>query len=334
MNNFLPSRKTLTGEERLPNRRVIVEFKSYPNPNDEVGKEIIKLNGDGKQLDGIDIKFSVERTYSAQNPSATISIANLTLPDIQFLTTWTPWTQGQWGLKQMRIFAGYGDDVSSTNRSSLIFAGDLRYAMPTIPPDIWLECHGVENYSDITKTLSKTLDIKTNVKGVCENVAKWLGYSLVWDDLIPESVNKVIDRFNYTGSAAGLMRHIEQALGVVATVENNNLYIRPNKGVAITSVGYGTQDEIVFDSPKTDYDILCSEATGMIGMPCISPIGANITMLLNPRIKSGQILRLESRILPKSANGLYFVRKVTHEGHLRGQNFYTHIESTRIIRRR
>jgi hypothetical protein len=100
--------------------------------------------------------------------------------------------------------------------------------------------------------------------------------------------------------------------------------------------------------PSGDIPVI-SVATGLIGVPEQTQAGINIRVLLNPAIKIGQLIRLDSQInqfrfgldtqsqrnnvsialqnqlAPNSGDqqGLYYVMTANHTGDTRGQDWYT-----------
>ena len=64
-------------------------------------------------------------------------------------------------------------------------------------------------------------------------------------------------------------------------------------------------------------------------MPQPNALGLSAKMLLDPTVACGSLVKLESKRIP-AANGFYWVYKLTHEGGLRENSFYTTIEARRL----
>lgn len=110
------------------------------------------------------------------------------------------------------------------------------------------------------------------------------------------------------------------------------------------------QDGQVQFVPKTGYipetPILITPSTGLIGVPEQSQTGLKVRVLLNPSIKIGRVIKLDSSdinqlrygldqgsvktnlVMPKgvtkvNADGLYYVMRAEHTGDSRGTPWYT-----------
>lgn len=101
--------------------------------------------------------------------------------------------------------------------------------------------------------------------------------------------------------------------------------------------------------PLTSYipggTVIITPQTGLIGIPEQTQNGLSVRVLMNPNIKIGQTIKLDSTInelrlgldtqsvgnnlslrqgaAKKNANGLYYVMKAEHTGDTRGNNWYT-----------
>ena len=104
------------------NRVCFLEVETNDNGNKQL-----------KRLQGLAIKGRVSRKMSAVESEATVSVANLTKSDIEYLTTFTsPYVKPQ-SKKLIRIYAGY-----SQTGWGKIFEGDITEALPSDLPDTWV----------------------------------------------------------------------------------------------------------------------------------------------------------------------------------------------------
>jgi len=106
------------------------------------------------------------------------------------------------------------------------------------------------------------------------------------------------------------------------------------------------QDEKVVYISKTSYlpgeAVLLSDATGLIGTPQQTNEGLNVKSLLNPMIKIGGRVKIDSRVvierqkinfsvpgspsnipMPLSTDGVYYVMVVEYQGDTRGTEWYS-----------
>lgn len=272
----------------MKHRKIIIEFKTPA--------------GD-KQLDGIEVKFSVEKLMSAVMNKANIEICNLTQEDIEYLTTYTSQFIAINERKRIRIFAGYEEDGVS-----LIFDGDIVEGMPSQPPDRWIRCKALSGYYSNKEVVSKTITGDVSVKEVCNEASKLLKIPMIY-----ESVNlKKISDFSFTGDKTKILKDLNELGGITAYEDDGTLFV------------------IDKDKPRTSLDVrYIDETSGLIGIPKPDPIGIELTVLLDNSLKIGQRIYIESKIFP-SASGEYFIYELNHTGDLRGVEFYTKIKARRF----
>lgn len=266
-------------------RKVIVEFYTPEG---------------SKRLDGIQVRFDILKTMSSVMNQASIELCNLTMPDIEYLTTYTSQFIAIQKRKRIRLFAGYDDMVA------LIFDGDIVEASPTSPPDIWLRCKALSGYYNNKDTVSKSIAGNVEIKDICEQATNLLGLSLNFES----ETLKTISDFSFTGDKLKIIKEINELAGVVAYEEDGILNVL-DKGKS-----------------KSGDTLLINKDCGMIGVPRIDPLGIEVKMLLNNTVRIGQKVKLESVMIP-SADGVYYIYEIKHEGDLRGVPFYTTIKARR-----
>lgn len=144
----------------MKQRKVIVEFQTQTG---------------AKRLDGIEVKFNVEKVASSIMNKASIDICNLTNDDIAYLTTYTSQFMSKNVRKRIRLFAGYDDKVS------LIFDGDITEAMPDGTLDRWLKCKALTGYYNNKDNISITLYGDKTIQEICSEVASQLGLLLQYE---------------------------------------------------------------------------------------------------------------------------------------------------------
>ena len=97
----------------LKNRNIILQFTGE--------------NGE-KTIDGLNIRFSVRQVCYAFGSQAQISIFNLSMQDVNYLTLFSPFFSSK-KRNTVKISAGYDNNIQP------IFEGDVWQALPTK----WLE---------------------------------------------------------------------------------------------------------------------------------------------------------------------------------------------------
>lgn len=267
-----------------------------------------------KVIEGLNVRFSVKIFSQAGLPSeATIDVYNLNDKDLQYLTT-TVDTQTQ---KQnlFQLYAGYEGDVK------LIYSGQIMQAVPDSYPDVILSIRGISG----AKWWGHNIQLqssKLTVMGLIERAAQAMGYTINIDQRLRRNnvlLNTVVDEFSFSGSPMRLLEIAQEKMGGITT----------DKDTVFISV---VNDQINVWSPatqETDSILLINAQSGMIGLPQPTPGGCKVKILLNNSIKTGDIVQVQStRVTP--VNGIYYVISITHEGELRGNNWYTTLECARI----
>lgn len=265
----------------FPRRKIIVSFSLK--------------DGGVKTIEGVNVKFSIDKMCYAFGGQAQISIANLTMEDITYLTTFlSPFLSSE-KRKQVAISAGYEGEVKE------LFCGDVWTALPSKSGgDIWLDIKAIKSFFNSSTMGSRTITgEKIPAQEVCKRVAAWSGLKFEW---LSKS-KKTLDSFAYTGSITDAIRKISEIDDIVAFEEDGAL-------------------KVIDKKPQPKGMRLISEQTGMIGMPKISHFGVEVKTLLDNTVKLGTSIQLESKLVP-AASGQYWVYGVTHRGSLREQEFYS-----------
>lgn len=270
--------------------------------NRVVTVEFIAANGQIKRLEGIDVRFNVKKYMGQVMNEANIEIWNLPQEDIEYLTTFT----SQWiainQRKRIRISAGYKD----TN-IGLLFDGDIVEALPSVPPDVCLRCKARSGAYGNSTIISKSITNPVSVKDVFKQASQWTGLTI--NDYT--TTNRKLDSFFYTGSATQLINQINNIPDIIAYEDDGALCI--------------------VDKAKPDIKKgirLVNKDSGMIGIPQPDALGVKVRLLLDPNIRIGQQIKVESIAIP-ACNGIYTIYELEHSGELRGSDFYTEITARR-----
>lgn len=264
--------------------------------------EFITANGQAKRLDGIDIQFQVEKHLGAVMNEANITIYNLTREDIEYLTTFTSQWIAYQQRKRIRIFAGYED-----TSVGLIFDGDIVEALPSMPPDIALRCKARSGAYNNSTMISKSITEPIAVKDLLQQAGSWTGLTI--ND--HTTTDKKVNGFYYTGSVTQLIGQLNDIPDIIAYEDDGTLWVVDKK-----DTNTGMQMRVI------------NKDSGMIDIPQPNALGINVKMLLDPAIKLGQQIKVESSLIP-ACNGIYTIYELKHSGHLRGNEFYTDITARR-----
>lgn len=283
-------------------RQAFVTFpESIKNGQQVVGQRV-------KKLEGVNLRFNTN-TFSpvGVTAQANITVYNLNKEDLGLLTT----TSLSWIAKRayIQLYAGYEDDCKC------IFSGQISNAPPEGNPDIGLRITGISSVDwmaqsiNIEKNNIKLVDLIDYAGSVTNTnviLPTWLRNSNKW-------LNKQLDSFSYTGTPMGLLRAVSDAMGGFSF----------NREVPLINI-YNDQIYVWSVEKQNSTHLLINENTGMIGYPRPTSFGLEVTILMNPSVKVGDLIRLESKRIPL-VNGDYFVVSINHEGELRGNDWYTNL---------
>lgn len=280
--------------------RVIIPEFYFPNTTNILTQDEKRANA--KRLEGISVRFKITKYRNAVMNKAQISIANLERADIEYLTTFTSWALAIAKRKRIRIFAGY-----KSQSVGLLFDGDITYATPTMPPDIWLNCEALSGFYDNQNVMSLSMEGQITLKEICQKVADELGLRLSYQT----TINKKVDGFVYCGGARNVLYKLNTLADITVYEDMGTLVVAD-----LYKLVEGSRVKVI------------NMDTGLIGIPRPDPLGVKLTVLLDPTVKLGDTIKLESTRIP-SASGYYYIYTLTHEGTSRENAFYTHLECRR-----
>ena len=261
-----------------------------------------------KEIKNISIKGRITRKMSETGSTASISIANLSREDVEYLTTYTSPYVDQRKKKQINIFAGY-----ESTGDGMIFSGDIYSALPEGLPDTWLKIKAKTEFFNQQNIISISQG-KTNTKNLAAITANQLGLSLDWRS----KSEKFIDTFNFTGAKAKLINKLNQLDDFIAFVDKGTLIVidkgeEPPEDKAETS-----------NTKKKGFIKLINKKSGMIGLPQPDEYGIKVKILLDPAVNLGDWFKLESERLP-IVNGFYQVYEMVYDFAAREPQYYIEI---------
>lgn len=302
--------------DKLENRTVSVTIQKL-NENNEIEMK--------KVFDNINVKFN----YSFYIGSAMYGVGNISICGLDRLTldqliSFASQSTVLKEKKLIKVEAGYGD------KKALIIDGSIMSAIPTAPPDIWLNCEVINSYELQKQHITLTIDEGLTLQEYAELIAKTINVPLEMRIKDTNYLSKKMSGQSFGGDVFKLVKTITRAFNFKSQDTEVYKYGRiasylVNNTLVVDYANLRNNDE------RTKNPILISKDTGMVGLPEMSMAGelVNITTLLKPEIKTGDVLKLESEQL-KSANGLYYVQGITYTGEFRGTSWYSTLTCWRI----
>lgn len=286
------------------------------------GSSII-INPGGVQQHELKIAFDISKSISSTQNSAEIRIWNLSestrnsigkeLDDITLEAGYMPPSElGGIGYIDFSGLTSNGRAVSSSASVSggnvgIIFKGQIRDVEHTRDgPDIITTLKSGEGDKAFRKaTISKTFRAGTKVKDVVEDIYKQFEKEGIsrgeWK--FPDDMTDFKRPYSMCGGCKREMDTLGRGKKFYWSIQNGTMEVIPHDGY----VG-----GIALITPQT----------GMIDVPAITDNGVKVSCLLNPEIRPGRRVRVESSVLEmNAANGEYRVSEANYNGDNRDGDF-------------
>ena len=246
------------------------------------------------------ITASGQKFANALQDECTIQIANLQQQTRNLLATQlTPFNRDQ-ARKSVTLSAGR----VSTGLFPL-YSGDIVECTPSQPPNIVLTIKSKTCQFFKNMLVAQSQNLTAPLSQITQQVASTMGLGTRF-----EATDKTIANYSYTGSAIKQVDKLGDAGAVDAYVDGQTLVVK-DKG-----------------EPLKNETLVCSEQTGMIGIPELTEYGVRVKMLLAPTLKLGGSINLTSVLMPL-LNGVYVIYKLGFEIASRDTNFYSIIEAAK-----
>lgn len=256
----------------------------------------------------LNVKFNFQKYIgNIMYGSGKVSICGLPRNIIEVLIGFTDTETELQKRRIIKVSAGY-----EGQQLGLMVNGTIKSAMPSMPPDVWIDCDVINNYEalnnqSINFSTKETMPLSDYINLVASNLGLQQDIRITNADAINISQQNIT-----AGTIFDIVYSITNvSFPIVAYIENETLI-----------VDYAV--EPLNNDERYINPIEINKNTGMVGLPQLLNAGkiANITTLLNTSIKTGDIIKVESSQIP-SANGLYYVIGMTYNGEFRGNNWYS-----------
>lgn len=191
--------------------------------------------------------------------------------------------------------AGYEGNVK------LLFKGEIRNVFQSkISTDRLLTVYAGDGERDWqTSIFNKTFTENITVKSAIEEILATFKESTIGSiEGIPDIANKLRGQ-TLSGSSKDLMDNLANEYGFNWNIQDGQIIVSP--------VGQPLQ---------SNQAVLISSATGMLGSPTITEIGADVTSLLNPNLLPNRAFKIESVNTEVQLGNLFFrnVKRTNAEG--------------------
>lgn len=257
----------------------------------------------GGSKDSLDFRFEGEKVGDIC-PRFKVGILGLSKEHINQLTVWNP-VEAITKARKIQVFAGYEKD----SLLNPIFEGYVLNAMPTNPPEMWMNFDCIYGLGQLTQIRDQKV-MHESLETIAKELAWNLDMKFYWAS---EKVDKdKKSKFVLAGSKMDCLRKF---------VDSNGLMVYNDGGILTFSDVRGWNGKV-----KRPTNI--SIDTGMLGLGNVSLKGAVIRRRLDDTAGLFSWVHLTSSIVP-SANGDYYVIKKKHVGHFRGDDWYTELDTIR-----
>lgn len=263
-----------------------------------------------KELYGLNIRFKVSIYTQAGMPAdAHIEVYNLNRKDLSFLSVIARTFKDKNYL--FRLYGGYDGE------EKLLFSGRALRAIPGGYPDVILSIEGMSNIEWWGENVETKKD-KVKIIDIIDWAASQIGYTVNVDDSLRANnvyLNKTKENFSFTGSPMELLEECQEMLGGISSDPQTVFMSVYNQQVNIWSPSV----------PNGNRKLIINKKTGMIGLPVPTETGCQVKILMNTGIKTGDLVEVTSERIDV-INGDYYVISITHEGEVRGNNWYTTLD--------
>ena len=273
----------------------------------------------GNEENALDFRFHCAIPSGTMCPKFTVGILGLSKEHINALTVWqmakaakSLSTNGKGRYRRIKVYAGYAKD----NIANPLLDGCIIRAMPTQPPEMWLnfECLHISSRYNVTDQVKSSIKNKS-LYYIAKSLAKLINLdSVLWQS---ERVQK--------SRKASFLLQSTPLIMIDEFAHRFNLSIGYSGGMMVVMDRHPEQGRIYNAT-------VLSADTGMIGVPRVNEVGADVKMRLNNSIRQFSWVYLKSELLP-SANGYYYVISRQISGQLRGHDWTSSLKLIREKKR-
>lgn len=285
------------------NRPVYWNRMGYVAIEDRSGRMIEYGGANG----ALDFKFNGEITADIC-PTFNVGILGLSLDTVNQLTAWNP-AETYERKRKIEVYAGYEQD----GISNPLFSGFVIEALPTNPPEMWLNFKCMMNINDSGPVKSSDKDTeKRTLEEIWNEIAKANNVKARWEAKRVDKDKKVV--FSFGGKSPRKL--------ITEFMDRFNVLCVFIDGVLVC------KDDRPWQDPQNPVEIINTQ-TGLLGIAGVSVKGATVKRRLSDTTKCFDCVRVVSEIMPK-ANGSYMILSKRHVGHFRGDDWYTELELIRM----
>ena len=247
---------------------------------------ITPSEGESKTIRNLRISFEITKSVLSFPNLAKITIYNPNEDTLSLLNK-----------KYTKIYlnAGYGDNMG------LIFKGELRNLIPSkFGVDRTVVIYAGDGERDWQNSLfNKTFTENVSIKTAIEDVLKTFKETTIGIiEGVPDIADKLLGH-TLSGSSKDILDNFAEEYNFDWNIQDGEITIAPTSEALLP-----------------DEAVLINSATGMIGSPTVTEIGADVTSLLNSKLLPNRAFKIESISVDIQLGNLFFrdIKKTTAEG--------------------
>lgn len=316
--------------------------------------ELISGNGGLlRSYDGLDFRFHVKKTIGGISDKATVGILGLNNDSISYFSTFTDnahQLQKNW---RVRVYAGYKEEGEH-----LIIDGDLIRAVPSIPPENWINmsvmCNAYRNSNMLSISTSaptkywwgnnpvsnKMFGIR--IKDILDKFVKYAGYDgwkfdpapYAWSMQLDNELEHRVKSFDCSGTQNDIIQELNLLGDFYVHVEGNTLIVSPptygDGDIPNTRQRLNAKRTLARGDDKFSRFRYISEGNGLVGIPQYKYPYCTMTTRITSGIKIFDVVELKCRYNVQ-ANGKYKIYEITYDGHLRGDAWYARLNARSLM---
>lgn len=242
------------------------------------------------------------------------SILGLTREHINALTVWDK-GQALQKKRYIEVYAGYTSNGSDMSKP--IFAGYVMNAIPTSPPEMWMNFECIRAWDkDQCVTGVETMR-NASPKQILEKIAKIIELDFNKTSLMAQTINWDAEKytFEFSGKKKVQLTYDFAHQFNCLCIDQNGTIIAADRREWLKAPKYIARE--------------ISQDTGMLAVGNVDIAGAKIVHRLDNSFSLLSWVNVKSRLIPKMDSKPYYVRAFRHTGHLRGNEWKTELDLVR-----
>lgn len=268
--------------------------------------DVIPATGSAKRIDGLRIKFNIEKTNEKTPNDARIEIFNLSDATRSMLEAKNTRVSLAVGYDGLAPGGFLGTGLGSSSNVASIFVGNVKKAIhERTGADIITKVDAADGGNRYRNSrLDKGFPPNVKLQAVIDEIQAAMELGKGAQEGVPDK--SYANGVAFSGLCREHLTELCRANGLEWSIQDESLQIIPAGRAASNSL------------------ILLTPDTGLVGHPSKTDKGVEFQALIQPELKPGRKVQVDSRTL----KGTFKLRKVTHDGDSNEGEFLSKCEAT------